>query len=139
MGEAALSISNEQKQGIIALLKNCEIRKLCDTYFDDNFLWTIKGTSILSGTYNNKEEFFEKVINRLNKLLSSGWRMHILNSYTDNNTLIIEMRGEVKTKNGADYNNEYCWIFKFNDKNKVANLTAYYDSLLVNKTLNENE
>jgi len=133
-----MSINQEIESDIIDMLKQCQFRKLCDTYFGDNFLWTIKGTSVLSGTYKDKEIFFDQVINRLNALLLPGWTMHILDSYVDNHTFIVEMKGEVKAKNGEDYNNEYCWIFKFRD-NKIMSVTAYYDSLLVNKTLNENE
>ena len=64
--------------------------------------------------------------------------MHILATYETEQTLIVEMRGEVKAKNNENYNNEYCWIFKLSG-NRVTSITAYYDSLLVNKTLIENE
>jgi ketosteroid isomerase-like protein len=131
-------IDNQTQKHILDLLKHCNFNDLCDTYFADDFLWTIKGTSILSGEYYGKEEFFTKVLNRLNNVLLPEWKIHILNSYVDNNAFIIEMRGEMKAKNSQDYNNEYCWIFKFAN-NKIINVTAYYDSLLVNKTLNENE
>ena len=82
------NLSNETRQKIIKLLEGCEFRKLCDIYFDDNFLWIIKGTSLLSGTYKDKEVFFEKVINRLSKLLRPGWKMHILGVYADDDALI---------------------------------------------------
>lgn len=131
-------ISNALKKDIVHLLEKCEFRKLCDAYCANEFLWTIKGTSILSGTYHDKDLFFDRVINRLNQCLLPGWKMHILGTYVADDVLIVEMRGEVKTKSDSDYNNEYCWIFKFND-NKVFSITAYYDSLLVNKTLSENE
>lgn len=55
-----MSINDETKTHIISLLKNCEIKKLCDIYFADNFLWTIKGTSILSGIYRDKNIFSAK-------------------------------------------------------------------------------
>lgn len=131
-------IDNQTQKHILELLKQCEFGKLCDTYFDDNFVWTIKGSSILSGEYHGKEEFFSKVLNRLNNVLLPEWKIHILNSYIDNDAFIVEMRGEMKAKNGRDYNNDYCWIFKF-AKNKIVSVTAYYDSLLVDKTLIENE
>jgi ketosteroid isomerase-like protein len=131
-------ISQQIRQNILDLLQKCEFRKLCDTYFADDFLWIIKGSSILSGEHHDKDEFFTNVIGRLNNVLLPDWKMHILDSYVDNDTLIVEMRGEIKAKNGEDYNNEYCWIFKFiNDK--ITSITAYYDSLLVNKTLIANE
>ena len=132
-----MSISKAAQQNIMNLLRRCEFRKLCDTYFSDEFLWIIKGSSLLSGTYSDKENFFETVIDPLSKLMLPNWKMHIVEKYVDGDTLIIEMRGEAKTKNGGNYNNEYCWIFKF-ENGKVTSLTAYYDSLLVNKTLKAN-
>ena len=134
-----MTINNETQEQIITFLKNCDFRSLVDIYFADDFLWIIKGSSILSGTYTNKDIFYAQVIKRLSNVLQADWRMHILEIYVAGNTLIVEMRGEVKAKNGQDYNNEYCWIFKFNDNNKIVSITAYYDSLLVNKTLAENE
>ena len=131
-------LSKIVKNDIVELLKTCQFGELCDKYFSDNFLWVIKGSSVLSGTYNNKEEFLAKVISRLSSLIATGWKMNITNTYLDNEQriLIIEMQGVAKTITGGDYNNEYCWILQFDENyNKVIKLTAYYDSLLVNQTL----
>ncbi len=132
-----MAINNDTRKQILNFLKNCDFSGLVNTYFAENFLWIIKGTSVLSGTYTDKDIFLTQVIGRLSSKLQSGWKMHILDTYVDNNAFIIEMRGEVKTKNGQDYNNDYCWIFKFDANNKIIKLTAYYDSLLVNKTLSD--
>ena len=121
-----------------SFLQNCKFRELCDRYFSPNFWWIIRGTSKLSGEYRDKEEFFSQVINPLNRLISPGWKMHLLEVYKDepNNVLIVEMKGEARTIWGGSYNNEYCWIFQFDKTGtQVIKLTAYYDSLLVNETL----
>lgn len=131
-------INESIKNDIITLLEECQFRELCDKYFSSKFHWVIKGTSILSGDYTDKDAFFENVIGRLSACLEDGWEMHILATYNTDNAVIVEMRGEVKTKTGEDYNNEYCWIFHF-ENDKVVKLTAYYDSLLLNQTLIENE
>ncbi len=133
-----MAISQSTKDNILSLLENCEFDTFFTECFADDFKWAIKGTSILSGVYLDKEQFLQTVIGRLNKVVQPGWRMHILATYIDGDIMVIEMRGEVKALNGSDYNNEYCWILKFvNDK--IVETTAYYDSLLVNKTLTENE
>tara|TARA_R110000868_G_scaffold8205_7_gene42747 strand:- start:60816 stop:61199 length:384 start_codon:yes stop_codon:yes gene_type:complete len=126
------------RNDIIEQLKACEFRALCDKYFGNDFLWTIRGSSELSGTYTDIDDFFDNIIARLNALLLPGWKMHILDTFVDGDTMIVEMKGEVTAKSGNDYNNEYCWIFKFGD-GVLKSITAYYDSLLVNKTLAENE
>ncbi|MCP4475113.1 MAG: hypothetical protein GY821_11235 [Gammaproteobacteria bacterium] len=64
--------------------------------------------------------------------------MNILNSYVIDDTLIVELCGEGKAKNGNQYNNEYCWIIEF-DHDKIISITAYLDTLLLDNILMENE
>ncbi len=126
------------KKDILNMLETCQFRALCDKYFSSKFHWIIRGTSVLSKEYHDKEKFFEDVINVLSGLIAPGWKMHILDTYEDTkkNTFFVEMKGEAKTKQGSHYNNEYCWIFQFDEKGeKVIKLIAYYDGLLVNNTL----
>ncbi len=123
------------EQTILEQLKNCQFKLFCDTCFADDFHWIIRGSSILSGEYYGKEEFFNKVINRINSKVLPGWTMNIRDSYLLDNTFIVEMVGSANTINGKHYNNEYCWIMKFNENSKIKCLIAYYDSLLVNQTL----
>lgn len=132
-----MPLSEAIKEELLDSLKNCQFRSLCDKYFHEDFLWVIKGTSQLSGIYTDKEQFFTYVIDRLNALIAPGWKMHILENYFDpeKNAFIVEMKGEAKTITGGFYNNEYCWIFQFDQNIKVKKLTAYYDSLLVDRTL----
>ena len=130
-----MSLPTEIQQDIIQHLEACQFRALSDKYFTDQFSWKIKGTSILSGTYDNIDYFFETVISRLSALIKPGWSMDILDTHISDNAMVIEMKGQAELKSGGTYNNEYCWIFKFQD-NKLKSITAYYDSLLVNQTLN---
>lgn len=129
-----MAISNTVQQDILQHLKACKFRALCDKYFASQFKWTIKGTSVLSGTYNDIDDFFARVITPLSNLIEPGWTMEILNSYVTDTAMIIEMKGSAKLKAGGTYNNEYCWILHFENEQLIA-VTAYYDSLLVNQTL----
>ena len=129
-------INHHLKSTILSLLEHGEFKALCDNHFSSHFCWEIKGSSMLSGIYKDKKAFLEKVIMRLSRVIEHGWKMHILGTYIDGDTMIVEMRGKAQTKNGGHYNNEYCWIFHFRD-NRIVHLTAYYDSLLVNQTLTD--
>lgn len=132
-------LNKSVKDNIVMMLKNCQFRPLCDKYFHPSFHWVIKGTSEFSGEYFDKDTFFINIIDRLNNLIAPGWKMHILNTYHDHEkrVFIVEMQGEAVTHMGGDYNNQYCWIFQFDSCfSKVTKLTAYYDGLLVNNTLN---
>lgn len=132
-----MKINERIKADILNVLHRCDIHTLCNEYFANEFLWVIKGSSLISGTYTDKHIFLRDAIARLSSKLANNWVLHILDSYVDGNTLIVEMKGEVKTLKGGDYDNEYCWIMTFNDDMKITKLTAYYDSLLVDKTLTE--
>lgn len=96
-------LNDKVQKHILSLLEQCKFRQLYGTYFMDDFFWIIKGSSVLSGEYYDKDEFFTKVIDRFNAVLLLGWKMYILNSYINDDVLIVEMRGEVKAKNGQGY------------------------------------
>jgi ketosteroid isomerase-like protein len=119
---------------IIDQLKNCQFKDFVDNNFDPEFSWEIKGTSVLSGSYSCKDTFMKEVIGKISSKIKGQWTMNIHNHYNTKNVLIIEMTGSAITLDNNNYNNQYCWIMHFRE-NKIIHLTAYYDSLLVNKTL----
>ncbi|MCP3943147.1 MAG: hypothetical protein GY710_16890 [Desulfobacteraceae bacterium] len=133
-----MGISNKIQQKVITLIENCEIRKLCDECFGEKFLWVVKGSGMLSRTYTDKEEYFNKAFDRLSAVMQPNWRLQILNTYFTDDTLIIEIQGEGKAKNANHYNNEYCWFIKFED-DKIIKITAYLDTLLLDTILINNE
>ncbi len=129
-----MSINPTQQQKIILLIEQFKIKQLCDEYFADDFLWVVKGSGLLSKTYTNKESYFQDALQRLSSKLASGATLQVIHSYTTENSLILELQGDMQTKSGKCYNNEYCWIIRFND-DKIVSITAYLDTLLLDNIL----
>jgi ketosteroid isomerase-like protein len=42
---------------------------------------------------------------------------------------VVELKAiDVECKNGLAFTNEYAWILKFNDQNKIIKVNAYMDT-----------
>ena len=52
----------------------------------------------------------------------------------DGDLVVIEARGEMTSKAGVPYNNEYCMIYRLH-QGKIVEITEYNDSLLCERVL----
>ena len=50
----------------------------------------------------------------------------------DGKYVALQGHGEARTKSGVDYNNTYCWVYKFK-KGKIISIVEYLDTELVRK------
>ena len=97
------------------------------------------GTHPLSGQYFTKEDFIEHTFVRLGKLLKEGGALlEIKRIFIDKDHAIIEMKGISTALNGEPFDNSYCWIVQFENE-IITEVTAYVDSALVQKLIDENE
>ncbi|MCP4475929.1 MAG: hypothetical protein GY821_15465 [Gammaproteobacteria bacterium] len=69
-----MSIHRKIQQEVLDLIQNCDIRKLCDKFFSEKFLWVVKGSGVLSKTYTDKEVYFNQAFNRLGEVLLPATR-----------------------------------------------------------------
>ena len=129
-----MSISKEYVKTVFALLDNGQLDDYLEQYVDSNVQWTITGTNVLSGLYTSRQDFIDRVINKLKASLSGSIKMDILHIYVDGDTAIVEMQGIATAKRGHPYNNQYVWIQKFK-AGKIVDVRVYYDDVLVDKTI----
>jgi uncharacterized protein len=125
---------NKLYKEIIFLIENFRIEELCENFFHKDFKWVVKGTSCLSKVYNSLDDYYKHVLDRMKQELKPGACIKLKHFYICENTLICELEGRMESVKGIKYNNQYCWIIKF-DKNLIVSITAYLDTLLVNKLL----
>jgi ketosteroid isomerase-like protein len=100
----------------------------------EDFWWEVKGSTSWSQKFEGKTD----VINNLLRPLVMNFKTQYSNTasrfFADGDYVIVECRGNVKTINEADYNNEYCWICEFRS-GKLISLTEYGDTALIEKVL----
>lgn len=108
-------------------------------HVQENVHWTVMGTHPLAGIYTTKSHFVSATFARLNKVLKEGVLLKVENILLDENIAAIEMCALSTANNGKIFNNKYCWIVEFDNKNMIKKVRAYLDSALVQKVLDENE
>jgi uncharacterized protein len=58
----------------------------------------------------------------------------IKNVVQEGDCVVVESTGEAKTKNGKQYNQAYCEVFRF-DNEKLQEITTYLDTALSKEAL----
>ncbi len=94
--------------------------------------WTIAGTSIVAGVYNNPADFMERVIVPFMQGLSKPFVPTIRDIYEDGETVTVFFDATATAKDGAVYRNTYVWFLVFGG-NEVVRGTAYFDGTTFNQ------
>jgi uncharacterized protein len=108
-------------------------------HMTENFEWTVMGTHPLSGVYKGKEAYLNGAFKRLSEVLREDISLEVSAIYLDGHTAIVELKSFMTALDGTSYNNCYCWIVHFNEDKRIVAITAYLDSALLSKVIEENE
>lgn len=100
----------------------------------DDFVWRMMGATSWSGTYAGKADVRGRMLKALYSQFATPYRSKPSRIHADGDFVIVECQGEVKTKQGRDYNNTYCFVIRMRD-GQMTELTEYFDSALVDKVL----
>ena len=100
----------------------------------DDVRWTISGTTSWSRTYEGKAAVLDELLGPLRTRLTTMIKVTVTRILADEDSVVVEARGEATTKGGKPYNNSYCWIFQLHG-GKVRAITEYLDTELVASAL----
>ena len=53
----------------------------------------------------------------------------------EGDVVVVECKGDVATKAGARYDNDYCYVCRFDDAGRLTRLTEYMDTALAERVL----
>ncbi len=96
----------------------------------DDATWTFFGSHRFAGTLNGKAEIIAKLFEPLGEVLEDGIKVTINTMTAEGDRVIIEAKGQARTKAGVDYNNDYCIVINIKDGLIVA-AREYLDTELV--------
>ncbi|MEO8071752.1 MAG: nuclear transport factor 2 family protein [Acidobacteriota bacterium] len=128
--------ANENKQlmkNVFAELSNRNSKPFGEI-LDDDVRWTIIGTTKWSKTYDGKQSVYEDLLEPLFARFANQYKGVAKRIIAEDDYVVVEAHGNSKTNAGEDYNNEYCYIFRFDD-GKVSEITEYCDTALIERTL----
>lgn len=101
----------------------------------DDVVMRVTGRYSWSQTIRGKEALFRDFYGHLASVLADGDRRTIAHRFiADGDLVVVESVGEMQTKAGAPYRNEYCLIYRLRE-GKIVEITEYCDSALCERVL----
>lgn len=104
----------------------------------DDVNWTVMGTHPLAGHYTSKGAFLNATFNRLGEVKQDKVALKTTHVLVDGDTAAVELSTQSTARNGKPFNNQYCWICRF-ENNLIVEVRAYLDSELVKEIIESNE
>ena len=98
----------------------------------DECSWTIRGTSRFSRRFASKPVILEQLIAPLRARIEGAMRIAATRIVVEGELVVIEARGDNRTKSGMRYDNEYCFVMRFEGEH-VVEITEYVDTALVER------
>ncbi|WP_236517801.1 nuclear transport factor 2 family protein [Sandaracinus amylolyticus] len=98
----------------------------------DDCRWTISGTSRFSRTFASKPVILEQLIAPLRSRIEGAMRIIASRVIADGDVVVVEARGDNVTKKGVRYDNQYCFVMRFEGE-CVAEITEHVDTALIDR------
>jgi len=101
----------------------------------DDFVWSVIGTTPLSGTYRGKQQVQEKFLAKVFEVVDAeaGVGLEIEELIAEGEKVVMRAKGSMKGRYGP-YNNSYCHVMTVRD-NLLRATVEYVDTALVNSAL----
>ena len=96
----------------------------------DDITWTFFGSHIFARTFEGKDDLLSGLHAGIAEVLDGGIKLHINSLTAEGDTVVVEAKGEARSKSGQDYNNDYCMVVTIAD-GKVKKVREYLDTELV--------
>jgi uncharacterized protein len=101
----------------------------CAALLADDVTWNNIGSTRFSGSYAGKEALIANLLGPLFSQLKAGIFSTVENVVAEADFVVVQSRGKADTKDGRQYNNTYCHVFKIHNS-KISEVTEYFDTEL---------
>ncbi len=108
-------------------------RVLLDALAEDA-RWTVTGTTRWSRTYEGKAAIVAGIFRPLVEIIDGPIKTIAERVHADGDFVIVEARGDNRTRAGKPYCNRYCFVFRV-EGGKIEEVTEYLDTELVTAAL----
>ncbi|KEF63714.1 uncharacterized protein A1O9_01692 [Exophiala aquamarina CBS 119918] len=96
----------------------------------DDLIWTTNGSSPISGRYTSKQDYVDRVLKPMHEIVDKLPAPTVKHTFVDGYWAVVHWRCEgVKAKNGANYDQDYCWLLRTNGQaeNKIVEILSWFD------------
>jgi hypothetical protein len=139
-GDAAMSAAVNKKlmQEIFAAAGNPDPagrdRSLFVASLADDATWVVTGQYSWSHAFVGKQSILRDLHGHVGDLLVERTRTIAHRFIADGDCVVVEAKGNNLTKAGARYDNDYCLVFRLQDR-QIKEVREYCDSALTEKAL----
>lgn len=123
--------SKEIVEQLIEAVSRGDADRLLATLADD-ITWTFFGSHRFAGTFKGKDELMNGLFAVIAEVLEDGIKIHVSAIVADGGRVVVEAKGQARSKAGLDYNNDYCLVFDV-VADKIQHVREYLDSELVTR------
>lgn len=104
----------------------------------DDVTWRWMGVGQWSRTFEGKQIIVEKLFGGDAENLGPSSSVEVHRIHADGDVVVVEHSGRNTLPNGERYDNNYCWVFRFED-DMIREVREYMDTQLVTDTFGPNE
>jgi uncharacterized protein len=124
--------AEQQMRAIMESMTNGDLRPFFDAMSDD-VTWQWMGVTSWSKTFSGKKEVVGGLFGGVARDLTHPFSVQLRSIVADGDDVVVEHTGRNTTRDGRQYNNNYCWIFHFRD-GFILEVREYMDTQLVTET-----
>ena len=100
----------------------------------DDVVMRVSGQYSWSRTFTGKQSVLRDLFGVVRERTTGARKTIPLRFIADGEHVVVEARGEMTSKAGVPYDNEYCLIYRLRDR-KIVEITEYQDSTLCERVL----
>lgn len=124
--------NKRRMQEILAAMGAGDLAPLFDAMADD-VRWRWMGTDRWSRTFDGKAAVVGGLFAAVQETLAPPFSVTVHNVFADGDTVIAEHTGRNATPDGRRYDNNYCWVCRFQG-GQLREVREYMDTQLVTDT-----
>jgi ketosteroid isomerase-like protein len=100
----------------------------------DDAVWTVAGSSPVSGVYRSRQELLERAVNPIHARLSTAIAPEIEQIVAQGNQVVVFWEGRARAQDGSHYVNNYAWHMVFH-AGRITQVTAFLDTWALNELM----
>ncbi|NYZ61926.1 nuclear transport factor 2 family protein [Luteimonas deserti] len=93
----------------------------------EDVVWTVAGTSPVSGTYRSRADFMERAVAPISSRLATPIVPQVEAVIAQGDDVVVLWQGTATTRSGAPYANRYAWRMTFAE-GAIVQVTAFLDT-----------
>jgi ketosteroid isomerase-like protein len=126
-------MDNKQRvQYVMSVMSQGRIGPLFEA-MAENVTWRWMGVSQWSRTFEGKQAVVDTLFGGATDTLSPGSSVEVNFVHADGDYVVVEHSGRNALPDGRRYDNNYCWVFRFQN-GLIQEVREYMDTQLVTET-----